>query len=49
VRLERCGERLVVTGPADRGLRTCVESALGPAMRERDIPSATATLRARAP
>jgi hypothetical protein len=49
VRLERRGERLVVTGPADRGLRACVESALGPAMRERDIPSATATLRARAP
>jgi hypothetical protein len=52
VRLERRGERLVVTvvgGPADRGLRACVESALGPAMRERDIPSATATLRAQTP
>ncbi|HWN66112.1 MAG TPA: hypothetical protein VNM90_00665, partial [Haliangium sp.] len=47
VRLERRGERLVVTGPPDRGLRACVESTLGPAMRERGIPSATATLRAR--
>jgi hypothetical protein len=49
VRLERRGERLVVTGPADRGLRACVESALGPAMRERGIPSATATLRPQVP
>ena len=49
VRLERHGERLVVTGPADRGLRACVERALGPAMLERNIPSATATLRTLTP
>jgi hypothetical protein len=46
VRLERRGAGLVVTGPADRGLRACAEHTLGPVMRERDIASATATFRA---
>lgn len=45
VRLERRGTGLVVTGPADRGLRACAENTLGPVMRERDITSATTTFR----
>jgi hypothetical protein len=45
VRLERRSHGLAVTGPADPGLRACVESTLGPVMRERDIASATATFR----
>lgn len=45
VRLERRESGLAVTGAADRGLRACAESTLGPVMRERDIASATATFR----
>ncbi len=45
VRLERRGTGLVVTGPADWGLRACAENTLGPVMRERDITSATTTFR----
>jgi hypothetical protein len=45
VRLERRSHGLAVTGAADRGLRACAESSLGPIMRERDIASVTATFR----